>query len=799
MADKDIVVKIKADGSNAEAELRKVEAHLRRLAGGSGVAGVQKGFKEASSQAANFVSIITGDRLTGATSQLTAFSGAIGGIPGPAGLAIGAVVGLTAAGVALGAGIFAITKNAADYAATFKDAQDATGLTAQSLVTLKYNADNAGSSFEQVISSTEKFSKLIGQAADGNEQAQQTLKALGVTSYNLDEALSQVTSTIAKAADGTEQITLAQKAFGKSGADLIPVIKQMGGDLDDATKEAERLGITLTDKDIAAADDFGDALGTLGSQAQSAAVIFTSDLMPVFTRFFESTAEWYGENQQLVRIWGGAIGEVATTVGNGMSGLGQTIDFVLSGINNNLGINANKWDVWSGIARAAIAAVTLGASELNRILNPTIGAQIGGKVGAQVGVSVPNLSGGGGGGKGGGGGGGKPNDAFAQAKKNTQLVINEYKQSATSRTVENERALEKMTQDEYAHLAEKYKIIQETIAFEREQYEKLLQITSINAEQRQEIEGKIDELRSKSYQERVKEETEFTKLTKKENDEQYETYKKRLENERKRDEEHRQILKERKERANREAKTQLSDSEKDRIKTGNDQNLSILGDSILSIRNEAGNLENTFKPTLAVFQMMGNAVSSLAQGFGSLVEQMVLTGSAGPHAMRKLVASVLAGVAAQAATLAIMETAYGIAALTHWGRAIYGDPVKHFKAAALFGAVAVTTGLIGRAVAGNTFSAGGGGGGSNEGAPDYYTSPPTITRNAGIGAGSGPQKGNVMQRIADALERLEAVPPDYVVQQGIRRSPGMIGNAAANDVRRDSGIGRKLLESSGFR
>lgn len=103
------------------------------------------------------------------------------------------------------------------------------------------------------------------------------------------------------------------------------------------------------------------------------------------------------------------------------------------------------------------------------------------------------------------------------------------------------------------------------------------------------------------------------------------------------------------------------------------------------------------------FSAVGAVVNGLAQGVGQLVQNWVLLGTTGPNAFRKLVASVLAGVSAQAAVLAIMELAYGFAALTPWGAAIYGPAPFHFKAAALFGAVALITGLAGRKIAGNAF------------------------------------------------------------------------------------------------
>lgn len=97
-----------------------------------------------------------------------------------------------------------------------------------------------------------------------------------------------------------------------------------------------------------------------------------------------------------------------------------------------------------------------------------------------------------------------------------------------------------------------------------------------------------------------------------------------------------------------------------------------------------------------IFQQMGAAV-------GSMVQNWVLLGGAADMSMKKMLASVLAGVAAQAATLSIFHLAMGLAALTPWGAAMYGSPALHFKAAALWGGIAVGTALAGRAVAGNAF------------------------------------------------------------------------------------------------
>jgi tape measure domain-containing protein len=102
-------------------------------------------------------------------------------------------------------------------------------------------------------------------------------------------------------------------------------------------------------------------------------------------------------------------------------------------------------------------------------------------------------------------------------------------------------------------------------------------------------------------------------------------------------------------------------------------------------------------------QLGEETLGQFASGLGTIAQNWVLMGSEADMSAKKVVATVLASASAQAATMAIMETAYGIAALTPWGALQYGPAALHFKSAALFGIVAVGAGLIGRGVAGDSF------------------------------------------------------------------------------------------------
>lgn len=122
----------------------------------------------------------------------------------------------------------------------------------------------------------------------------------------------------------------------------------------------------------------------------------------------------------------------------------------------------------------------------------------------------------------------------------------------------------------------------------------------------------------------------------------------------------------------------------------------------------------------------GGAFKTFAEGLGQVVQAFVLTGETGPAALRKLTAAVLAQVAAQAAVKALYELAEGFAnlALAAWGVPNAGTAaVAHFKAAALYGAVAVAAGVAGRAIAPSGESGGsssGSGSNSNNNGPRIY-------------------------------------------------------------------------------
>lgn len=290
-------------------ELEKTDKAITHLGAGKGLSGL----------ASSLSGFATGSQLNGITSQITSASSALSALPGPAGLAAGAIALVATASIGAGVALFGLAKQASDYGSEIFDASEKTGLSAETLSSFKLAADQSSSSLEQVTSGVAKFSKTVGEAALGSEEAAAKLKRLGVDPQkaikDLDGALGDVFKRIAALPPGVTQSKAAMDAFGKSGADLLPFIKSFNGDLPALIAKCKELGITLADKDARAADEFGDQMDTLTAQLKMVGITFGQELMPVFLKGAQDISGWLSKNKGEIRAWGESTANVLTGLG----------------------------------------------------------------------------------------------------------------------------------------------------------------------------------------------------------------------------------------------------------------------------------------------------------------------------------------------------------------------------------------------------------------------------------------------------------------------------------------------------
>lgn len=703
--------------------------------------------------------------IAGLAKEATATGGAMGAMAVPATVAVAAVAALGVAAVAAGVGLVKLAFEASDLGSKLQDAAQKTGVGIESIQAFGFAATQAGVSIDKVEGSLSKFSVLLGQAELGNKKAQETLAKFGITATDVDSALGQAVANISAMASENEKAAASATLFKDRTGAAIAVIREMQGDLPGAIAKLKAMGAMMSDENVKAADELGDAWSALTAQIKVGAAKFALEYAPQIKNAITSIGQFVAENKEAWETWGRGVSNAVTGAIAVINTLGTAANNILTGVTLGLSNQVGAWNIWATAARGALMFVTAGASELvyllseiGRLINanqpglvggPLNGDQVKGGLGGTFGTAATSAGGGSrGGGRGGGGAGKAATDPNRQAIQDIQTAnsqaLSAYQALLDAQESELKQSLNLRLIDEVKYAKAVAELQLKALLFEQAQNATLLKDERLNDEERTDAENKKLILIRKVAKARIDIANDVFETIKKITEKEIKDFEEKEERRRKAE----------RETANQRAKLELSQSEKEQIRQANDANLSILGDSVLSIRNEAGNLENTFTPMLSVFQMMGSMVQSLAQGFGSLVQQMVLTGTAGPNALKKLVASVLAGVAAQAAVLAIMELAYGIAALTPWGRAIYGDPIKHFKAAALFGSVAVATGLAGRGIAGDSFSQQTAGGGAGGAGGDGAGQPEKLNfteRFNGFMQRSNDQMAAVMQRTNEVL------------------------------------------------
>lgn len=209
-------------------------------------------------------------------------------------------VAAAAAGAALAFGGMALA--AVQAADDMGKLSQSSGIAVENLSQLEYAAKMGGASFDLLTQGLTKFTKVQADAARGSKSASDAFAAIGVSIRNSDGSLKDteqlmldVADRFSKIEDGAEKAAIAQELFGKSGAKLIPFLNNGRAGIEALKKEADALGLTITDKTAKAASQFNDNLDKMRFVAKGLANQAAQQLLPVFTsmaeRFADAAAE----------------------------------------------------------------------------------------------------------------------------------------------------------------------------------------------------------------------------------------------------------------------------------------------------------------------------------------------------------------------------------------------------------------------------------------------------------------------------------------------------------------------------
>lgn len=203
--------------------------------------------------------------------------------------AVGPVAATAATAAATGLALLVKSSiNTADE--TLKMSQKV-GSTVEGLSTLSFAASQAGVSSEQLQKAMSALNASAVDAAKGNKQASEAYADLGIKVTNAngsmktsDELLREVAARFATMADSPQKSAAAMAIFGKKvGPELIPFLNQGKNGIAELEAQARRLGLEVSTRTARQAEAFNDALAASRGALVGVANGIAADVLPGLT------------------------------------------------------------------------------------------------------------------------------------------------------------------------------------------------------------------------------------------------------------------------------------------------------------------------------------------------------------------------------------------------------------------------------------------------------------------------------------------------------------------------------------
>jgi uncharacterized protein YukE len=243
-------------------------------------------------------------------------------------------VGVTLPLVAVGAGLLAATKKAAEFADQIDKTAIRTGLSRGTLQELKFVTDQLGVSFEAVQGSVAAFTRNIPQIEKGAGDSAKAFAQLGVQLRGSDGQIRSMSAlypemirALASMTNEVERNALATKLFGRGAVEIVPMLAAGADKIDELTRKAHELGLVMGDDAVAGLVDFKDQMAAVQASAAAAGrgiaiavlPILRDHLLPLvqdkIVPAIRAFSHWLGElNPRTVRV-GFAVAALAAALG----------------------------------------------------------------------------------------------------------------------------------------------------------------------------------------------------------------------------------------------------------------------------------------------------------------------------------------------------------------------------------------------------------------------------------------------------------------------------------------------------
>lgn len=208
---------------------------------------------------------------------------------------------------------------------------DKIGLTTDQLQELRYAAELAGVGQKQLDMGMQRFSRRLGEVAQGTGELKKTAEQYGVQLYDNEgrmrsnvDLLQDWSDVIRNAKSDQEALRIAFKLFDSEGAALVNMLRGGAAALNETRSEAHALGLVIDEDLIRRSADANDAMSRLSMIVDTRFKATLVELAPEIIAASDGMAEWVRENKDfLTQDVPDHISDIASKVGEITTSLGE--------------------------------------------------------------------------------------------------------------------------------------------------------------------------------------------------------------------------------------------------------------------------------------------------------------------------------------------------------------------------------------------------------------------------------------------------------------------------------------------
>jgi hypothetical protein len=188
------------------------------------------------------------------------------------------------------------------YTNEVRKASKATGVAVEKFQELAYAAKQEHGNTQALEKGLGNLTIRLGYAGDGLETYLRYFRTLGIeykkndgTLRNTEDVFRDIADVASKGALSTEKLAAITQLFGaRAGRELVPMLRKGTEWFDKMAKEADNLGIIMSEKDVEATKEFDDKMTALKETSNALKRVFTIGLLPSLN----STADMLKENAE---------------------------------------------------------------------------------------------------------------------------------------------------------------------------------------------------------------------------------------------------------------------------------------------------------------------------------------------------------------------------------------------------------------------------------------------------------------------------------------------------------------------